>query len=163
MSPEYLTTEQILTTLTATPPRIAALTAGLASAQLRSSPDHGEWSLNDLLAHLRSCSDVWGSCILEILAQEKPVLRVVSPRTWIKKTNYLNLEFEPSLQAFILQRTDLLAGLTPLAPEDWSRSATVIKDGKVSERTVVFYAQSFALHEQGHIEQMTHVANTMRI
>jgi hypothetical protein len=163
LSPESLTTEQILTALAATPPRIAALTAGLAPAQLRFFPHHGEWSLNDLLAHLRSCADVWGSCIEGILVQERPTLRVVSPRTWIRKTNYLDLEFQPSFQAFTLQRTDLLAGLNPLAPADWSRSATIIKDGKASERTVLFYAQSLALHEQVHIEQIAHVANKMRI
>lgn len=163
MSLESLTTEQILTALAAAPPRIAALTAGLAPALLRSSPHHGEWSINDLLAHLRSCADVWGSCIEGILAQERPTLRVVSPRTWIRKTDYLDLEFQPSFQVFTLQRTDLLAGLNPLAPADWSRSATIIKDGNASERTVLFYAQSLALHEQGHIEQIAQVANTMRM
>jgi len=47
-----LTTEQVLTLLAATPRRIAALTAGLAPAQLHTTPNPGEWSANDVLAHL---------------------------------------------------------------------------------------------------------------
>jgi len=41
-----LTIEQILTILAETPPRIAALSAGLAPAQLHTSPNPDEWSAN---------------------------------------------------------------------------------------------------------------------
>ena len=63
MPERSLTIEQVLIMLAETPPRIAALTAGLAPAQLRTAPNQGEWSANDVLAHLRSCADVWGNCI----------------------------------------------------------------------------------------------------
>ncbi len=41
-----LTSEQVLTVLAEMPPRIAALTAGLAPAQLHITPNHDEWSAN---------------------------------------------------------------------------------------------------------------------
>jgi hypothetical protein len=47
--------EQVLTLLAETPRRIAALTAGLAPAQLHTCPSEWEWSANDVLAHLRLC------------------------------------------------------------------------------------------------------------
>ncbi len=81
MPSRSLTIEQILTLLTETPRRIAALTAGLAPAQLHATPNHGEWSANDVLAHLRACADVWGKCIAAILAQDTPTLRAVNPTT----------------------------------------------------------------------------------
>jgi hypothetical protein len=80
-----LTIEQILTILAETPPRIATLTAGLASAQLHAASSHGEWSANDVLAHLRACGDVWGNNIMAMLAQDRPMLRGVNPRAWSKK------------------------------------------------------------------------------
>src|SRR5207247_10247074 len=101
--------EQVLTVLAATPPRIAALTAGLLPAQLHTAPNRDEWSANDVLAHLRACADVWGNCIVAIIAEDTPTLRAVNPRTWIRKTDYLEQEFQPSLHAFATQRTDLLA------------------------------------------------------
>src|SRR5206468_8694309 len=103
--------------------RIAALTAGLAPAQLRAAPGPDEWSANAVLAHLRACADVWGDCIATIIAQDKPTIKAVNPRTWIQKTDYLEQEFQPSLQAFTAQRIDLVAVLKPLRPKVWSRTA----------------------------------------
>jgi hypothetical protein len=137
MSGKSLSHEQILTLLRATPPRIAGLTDCLAPDQLLAAPNPGEWSANEVLAHLRSCADVWGSCIAEIISEDGPTLRAVNPRTWIKKTDYREQEFLPSLQAFTAQRADLLALLEPLAPEGWSRSATVTGAGKPLDKNRV--------------------------
>ncbi len=158
-----LTIEQVLTILAETPPRIATLTAGLAPAQLHSSPSQGEWSANDVLAHLRACADMWGNCIVAIITQDKPALRAVNPRNWIRKTDYLEQEFQPSLHAFTAQRADLLAVLEPMAPEGWSRTATVTGAGKVFERTVLFYARWLAGHERPHLKQIKRIVNTMHI
>ena len=158
-----LTIEQVLTILPETPPHIAALTAGLRLAQLHTPPNPDEWSANDVLAHLRACADVWGNCIEVILAQDTPTIRAVNPRTWIKKTDYLEQEFQPLLHAFTTQRTDLLSRLEPLAQEGWSRSATVTGAGKPLVRTVLFYAQWLARHERPHLKQIKRIVNTMRM
>jgi hypothetical protein len=158
-----LTTEQVLTLLAETPPRLAALTTGLAPAQLHTTPNYDGWSANDVLAHLRACADVWGNCIVAMIAQDKPTLRAVNPRTWIKKTDYLELEFRPSLHAFAMQRADLLAVLEPLPIDAWSRAATVTGAGKVLERTVLFYAQWLARHERQHVKQVERIVNTMHL
>jgi hypothetical protein len=162
MSGRNLSNEQILTLLTATPPRIAELTDCLAADQYLAAPHPGEWSANEVLAHLRSCADVWGSCIAVILSEDAPTIRAINPRTWIEKTDYREQEFEPSLQAFTAQRADLLAMLEPLAPESWSRAATVTGAGKPLIRTVHFYAQWLAIHERPHIKQIERIANTMQ-
>ncbi|SRR5258708_2337320 len=158
-----LTIEQVLTILAATPPRITALTTGLKPAQLRTAPNPAEWSANDVLAHLRACADVWGKCIVQIIAQDRPTLRAINPRTWINQTDYLEQEFQPSLHAFATQRTDLLAELEPLAVEGWSRSATITGAGKPLERTVLFYAQWMAQHERPHIKQIERIVNTIQM
>ena len=162
MSRRSLTSEQVLTLLAATPPRIAALTAGLAPAQLQTAPDDDGWSANDVLAHLRACADVWGNCIVAMIAQDTPTLRAINPRTWIRKTDYLEQEFQPSLHAFTAQRTDLLAVLEPLAPAGWSRAATITGAGKVLERTVLVYTQWLANHERSHIKQIERIVSTLR-
>jgi hypothetical protein len=38
----------------------------------------------------------------------RTALRAVNSTTWNKKTNYLRLEFRPSVRSFATQRTDLL-------------------------------------------------------
>ena len=161
MRSQSLTIEQVLTLLAATPPRLAALTAGLAPAQLHTRPNHDGWSANDVLAHLRACADVWGNCIMAMIAEDTPTLRAVNPRTWIKKTDYLDREFGPSLRSFTTQRAELLAVLSPLPPEGWERSARVSGAGKVLERTMLFYAQWLARHERQHVKQVERIVNTM--
>lgn len=162
MPSQSLTTEQVLTLLAAAPPRLAALTAGLAPAQLRTSPTLDAWSANEVLAHLRACADVWGGCIVTMLTQDRLTLRAVNPRTWIKRTDYLELDFRPSLGAFATQRAELLAVLEPLPPDGWARAATVTGAGKVLERTVLSYAQWLASHERPHLKQVERLTNTLR-
>jgi hypothetical protein len=95
-----------------------------------------------------------------IIKEDKPTIRAINPRTWIKQTDYPQLEFRPSLRAFASQRTELMAILEPLPPEGWSRTATVTGAGKVLERTVLFYAQWLATHERQHVRQVEHIVSS---
>jgi hypothetical protein len=158
-----LTIEQILNLLAEAPPRITTLTAGLAPAQLHTALKRGEWSANEMLAHLRSCADVWGNSIEVILAQDRPTIRAINPRTWIKQTNYPEQEFQPSLRAFTTQRKELMAVLEPLTPEDWSRPATVTGAGKPLVKTVFSYVEGLALHERPHVKQIQRIVNAMHV
>jgi DinB superfamily len=150
---------QVLALLTTTPKRLVELTAGVAPARLQARPDPDEWSANDVLAHLRSCADVWGDCIAAILAEDGTTLRAVNPTTWIEQTNYRDLRFRPSLRPFLAQRTALLAVLEPLPEEAWSRSATVTGAGRPLQRTVLSYAERLAVHERQHLKQVERVIN----
>jgi hypothetical protein len=157
-----LSIEQILTMLETGPPRLVTLTDGIAPAQLQAAPGPGEWSANEVLAHLRSCADVWGDCIEVILTQDKPTIRAVNPRTWITKTDYLEQPFQPSLHAFAAQRHRLIKRLKPLAPEAWRRASTITGAGKPFVRTVHSYAQWMATHERPHVKQIERIVNSLR-
>jgi hypothetical protein len=157
------TTEQVLTLLAETPRRLEALTADLVPAQLRTAPASGEWSANDVLAHLRSCADMWGGCIAAMLAEDAPTIRAINPRTWITRTDYPDLEFGPSMAAFAAQRADLLAVLEPLPPAGWERAATVTGAGKPLERTVLFYARWLASHERPHVKQVARIVEVVGV
>jgi hypothetical protein len=152
-----LTVDQILTQLKEQPEAIAALTVRLPRARLQSPPSLGEWSVNDVLAHLRSCADMWGKYIAMIVAEDRPTIRAMNPTTWIKSTNYLELEFTPSFRAFTKQRVELLAFLRPLPVAAWSRSATVTGAGRPRERTVLEYGRWLANHEQTHVKHIARI------
>ena len=162
MSRKPMTKQQILSALTEAPARIADLTNDLTEAQLHAAPAEGQWSANEVLAHLRSCADVWGNCIVTILNQDMPTIRAMDPRTWTKRTNYPDLEFRLSLEAYTIQRTGLLDVLKPLGPESWLRLATVVGAGSPLQRTVHFYAQWLAQHERSHLKQIMKIVATFR-
>jgi len=162
MSGTYIPRENILSLLSAGPERIAVLMTGLSEVKLHLAPAKGEWSAIEVLAHLRSCADVWGGCIAEILATDHPTLRAVNPVTWARRTGYHSLDFGLSLQVYSEQRVHLVELLHRLNEADWLRSATVVGAGKPLERDVHFYAQWLAKHERSHYKQFRQIANFVR-
>lgn len=159
MYDQPLRIDQVLTRLAEQPESIAALTADLPRAQLHRPPRTGEWSVNDVLAHLRSCADMWGKYIAMIVAEDHPTIRAMNPTTWIKSTNYPELEFAPSFRAFRKQRAELLALLRPLPKAAWSRTATVTGAGRPRDRTVLEYAQWLANHERTHVKHIARIVS----
>ena len=155
MAHKYLPIDKILTILKETPPRLTKLTANLAPNNLHTAPSAGEWSVKEVLAHLLACGDVWGDYyIMTILAQHKPTIKALNPRTWIKKTDYLEQEFEPLLLAFTNQRRKLLKALGPLHPRDWTRTNILTGAGKPLEQTLLSHADGLARHERAHLKQI---------
>jgi hypothetical protein len=142
--------EQFLELLREAPRRIAAAAGRVAEARLYLRTEAEPWSVSDILAHLRASADVRGKFIQSMLTLENPTLRYISPRTYIKKTNYLELAFPESFQAYKKQRNELLNTLKNLPLKEWSRSA-FIKD---RPETVFSYTLYLTQHETAHCEQI---------
>lgn len=157
-----LTVEQTLAVLAESPRRIAVLTADLTPAQLRAAPQPGEWSVTGVLAHLRACADVWGDAIATILAADAPTIRAIDPRTWSTRTDYPDLAFAPSFDAFLAQRADLLTTLEALPSDAWRHAATVTGSGAPIQRTVQSFAARLARHERTHLKQIARTVAAVR-
>jgi hypothetical protein len=146
--------DQILSILQETPARLSQLTAGEPEVRLRMPPEPGEWSVTEVLAHLRACADVWGDAIETIVRTDHPTIRAVNPTTWIESTDYRELRFASSLQAFSEQRGRLLDLLGQVPRSGWSRRAVILGAGKRVERSVHSYADRLARHERTHWRQV---------
>jgi len=142
--------EKYLKLLEETLHSIARAIKDIDAASLQDKPDEKIWSVSDILAHLRSCADVWGDSIAAMLTENIPTLPDLHPRQWIKETNYPELPFHESFQAFIKQRERLLITLKSLSFEDWSRAAMI--GGR--KHTVFTQARRMAKHEKEHCEQI---------
>jgi len=154
--------EDVLALLTGAPERIAVAVEGLSPTQLQDRASSDEWSVNEILAHLRACADVRGGAALTILAEEHPTLRATDPRTYMETTDYLLVDFRRSFAAFIKQREELLKVLGALSRKGWERSATVVGAGKPLKRNILFYAQWVAEHERPHLKQVARTAAAVR-
>ena len=157
MSAAQADIEEVLRSLAATPRAITSLTQGLTTTRLHSRPDKDTWSANEILAHLRACADVWGKSILSMIAQDHPTIRYVSPRTWIRKTTYVDQQFPISLATFKAQRAELLKTLRALRATDWSRGATFTATTSGREGTILSYALRIADHEAQHLAQLQRI------
>lgn len=158
---EQLDPAAVITQLETTARRIASPTNGLPDKDLLWKPSADSWCVNEVVAHLRACADVWGDSIAKILEQDNPTFRYVSPRTWIRETNYLNVDFRTSLLEFQNQRRNLLKILRPLGHEQWQRRA-LVKASKHRTETVLSYAQRLAIHEASHCEQIDRILHALQ-
>jgi hypothetical protein len=150
--------EKYLAMLAATPVRIAALTAGLDEARLRWSLSKKDWSVVEILAHLRACEAVWTHSIYAMLTEENPTLPLLDERRWAKAARYADASFADSFQQFSLKRDELLNVLRHLPEETWSRSADIA--GR--SHTVFSQVRRMALHEAEHEAQLEATAQAAR-
>ena len=159
-----LTVDEIMAVLPHTADRIAAVTAGLSEDQLHDPLKVGDWSINDILAHLRACSDVLGECMVRILREDTPEWRRVSPRAYMAtKTDYPEWQFGPAFEAFRTQRAELLDVITPLPLEAWRRKAMVkVSATDIRPRSMRFYGEWLARHEDEHMPQIEKLAKRLR-
>jgi hypothetical protein len=141
--------EKYLATLSETPRRIGQAVDGYEDARLHFRVDAKSWSASDILAHLRSCSDLWTHSIYAMIAEHEPVFSDVDERKWAKVTRYAELPFQKSLQAFSLQRENLLGVLRDLPFDAWERSAIIFE----RKHTVFTQTRRMAKHETEHVEQ----------
>jgi hypothetical protein len=156
-----MSVEELLERLREGPHRITIAVKGVAAERLYAPPARDEWSANEILAHLRACQDVWGRAIETIIASEHPTIRGVSPRHFIKGTNYAEEDFQRALRAFKRARKRLLGVLDPLPTDGWTRVATVTGAGKPLVRTVRDYAERLARHERPHVKQIERALNAL--
>jgi hypothetical protein len=146
--------QTVLSLLSETPKQIARIARGRSQRQLHAKPEPDAWSAQEILAHLRACADVWGGSIERMLTEDHPTIRYVSPRGWIRKTDYLNQDFRDSLRAFADRRAVLVKTLNKLEAKAWSRRATFTATTLGRDATVMSYATRIAEHEVGHLGQL---------
>jgi len=144
----------VLTLLSETPKTIARIAQGLDEQQLHRQPDVDAWSAQEIVAHLRACAEVWGRSIDRMVTEDHPTIRYVSPRGWIRKTDYLQQDFRETLRKFSEQRAGLVTRLRKLPARGWTRSATFTGTTSGRDGTVLSYANRIAEHEVRHLDQL---------
>lgn len=146
--------QQTLAALAKTPKEIARLARGLDEGKLHRAPGPDAWSARDIVAHLRACADLWGGSLRRMLDEDHPTIRYVSPRGWIRTTDYLEQSFRDSLREFTATRSKLIDSLRTLDGRGWSRGATFTGTTAGRNATVHGYATRIAEHEGVHLDQL---------
>ena len=146
---------RILELLAQGSPRLEKATRDVQPLRLHVRSDAEPWSVSDILAHLRACSDCWGVSILAMMTQDNPTRRYVSPRSWMKKPKYAEQEFQAALESFTQERQKLMQALTDLDEAGWMRRGTFTgTSARQRDQTVLSYSERIVNHEQPHLEQI---------
>src|SRR5215213_9173063 len=114
MAHTLLSIDLILALLEKTPTTLSELTQSFDDAELRFRVEPDEWSLVEVLAHLRASADTHGDQRIEpMLTQIEPTLRTQSPRNWSLAAEYAQVPYGDSWAAYTEQRERLLSYLRP--------------------------------------------------
>ena len=132
------------------PRTVATGTAGLSEEQLRWSPSKKDWSIVEVLAHLRACAEIWSFSMYAMLTENNPTLPLLDERRWAKAAQYTTFDFQHAFQVFCLQRQELLTVLKALDFETWGRSANI----ENRNHTIFSQVRRMALHETEHLDQL---------
>jgi hypothetical protein len=139
-----------LEVLGAVPLRIAAATSGASDARLHGRTREEPWSVNDVLAHTRAAADNRMRFIRRMASGEHTKLAYVSPRSELKKTDYLERPFAENLAMFTADRADFVAWLRRLAAVEWSREVSI----RDRPESVATYSRYLTEHDVAHCEQI---------
>jgi uncharacterized damage-inducible protein DinB len=147
-----LPTAELVAALTAAAGRLRAVAAGLDDTQRRHRPAPGEWSLNEVMAHLLHVeTEVFLPRLQRMAREDCPRFPAFRPEAWARERDHSLEPFDGSLAAFETARTATIAFVRTLPDGAGERLGV---SGLFGPMALVQYATHVADHDVEHLAQM---------
>jgi hypothetical protein len=138
--------------LTATIPMLEKLTSGLDSNGWRYRPAPGEWSVTEIVCHLRDVDrEVHLPRLHSLLIQEEPFMPGVVSDNWATEREYWAQDGPRALEELRVARSELVALLPPAGDPAWERRGRHTFFGPTSFWELVCLILE---HDELHVEQI---------
>lgn len=152
LMPSYSSSASLLAILRSTPAALTGLLEPLPSDALATCPAADEWSVTEILCHMRDVErEVDQPRIQQILSENEPFISARMPDEWAKTRSYQTQDGISALREFTFARIQTLKMLQNLAPAQWSRKARHAIFGPTSLQELVSFN---AEHDRLHIQQV---------
>jgi FMN phosphatase YigB (HAD superfamily) len=147
----FQTPQALLATLRSTPAAIPMLIASLSSDGWKRQPAPAEWSVTEIICHLRDVErEVNLPRIRKLVAEENPFLAGEVTDRWVEERHYINQDGSQALTDFITARKETLGLLNGLQIE-WSRTA---RHAIFGPTTLLELVGIITGHDRAHIQQI---------
>jgi hypothetical protein len=114
--------EELGRRLAETVPTLQELTAGLVPAAWLHRPEQDEWSITEIICHLRDVDrEVHLARLQSLIHEEQPFMPGAVPDTWAIERDYQAQDGPAALAALEEARGELLALLPPADSAIWER------------------------------------------
>ncbi|HEX7973944.1 MAG TPA: DinB family protein [Anaerolineales bacterium] len=150
--PDYTQPASMLATLRSTPAVLHTLCESLDSDTWARRPKPGEWSVCEVLCHLRDVEkEVNLPRLQKVLRESNPFLPGMDTDPWAAQREYICQNGPEAWHLYTTARMELLDLLENLKPEDWQRSArhAIFGPTQLSELVSII-----AAHDRLHIQQV---------
>ncbi len=150
--PDYQAKNAIVATIKAIPAIFQNLFANLSADAWRESSHPDEWSLVEIISHLRDVErEVSLPRIQTFLREENPFITADDTDMWVAERGYAEQDGEAALQDFVAARVKTLGALKNLSDEDWHRSGRHAIFGPITlQEQMAFMAE----HDRVHLRQV---------
>ena len=139
----------IIAALAATPAALSDALTTLGPARADDAAA-GEWSLADVVRHVRASDAIVATRIMHILVRDNPPLTAWDDVAWAQLFASAAIPLADQLTGFALRRSELVAILRALNEEQWRRTGTHELAGPLTLESI---AASIVEHEAEHIAQ----------
>lgn len=143
--------DETMKTLRAVPPVLIALVAGLDSGQARRRPAPDEWSVVEVVAHMRDVETHALTRVRRMVAEDDPYLPAFDQDQVAQDSAYRDLPLPETLHRYLHPREQHLHLLAELGPESWQRTGRHENHGPV---TIAGYEVHVAAEEIDHLAQI---------
>lgn len=152
LKPDYTQPDSMLATLRSTPAVLQTLCEDLEPEAWTRRPKAEEWSVCEVLCHLRDVEkEVNQPRLQKVLEENNPFLPGMDTDPWAAQREYICQNGPEAWQLFTTAREELLGLLDNLKPEDWQRSARHAIFGPTQLAELV---SIIAAHDRLHIRQV---------
>lgn len=151
LMPSFKTTDSILSLLIATPAVLNGLLRELDSAGWSRKSTHDDWSLTELICHLRDTErEIHHMQIRLFNEQSEPFIPRPDTGVWASQRDYLHENGEQALKEFNEARRETVNLLKNIDAEDWARKARHAIFGPTKFLEVISFMTD---HDRMHIQQ----------
>ena len=150
----------LLEILDGTPGKLARLTEGLSTSELRWKNSEDEFSTLENFCHLRDLElDGYTRRINQILTESDPLLADFDGARVAAESNYNNQQPQVALRIFQTARRKNVEMLRSLTEEQLERRGTLAAVGKITLRRLAVMMRE---HDEGHLEDLRVLSQRLR-
>jgi hypothetical protein len=130
---------------------LIALTSHRSAKDLRQSPQRGEWSAAQVLAHMADAEMVYSVRVRMILTDDNPTLAGYDQDAWAARLSMCDLDPAGSTERFRMLRDANLRLYETLEDDEWARMGTHEEQGLVTIKATV---ETLIGHDRAHLDQI---------
>jgi uncharacterized damage-inducible protein DinB len=142
---------EIIEALRLLPDRLRGEVAGLSEEQLRFRPGEGQWSLKEVIGHVRDFAEIDHDRLIKMITQERPVLPGYGQEDLAREHNYQDAGLQTVLEELASIRQETVHVLTELVDANWARTGRHVERGTFSIRQ---HVEHLVEHEALHLEHV---------
>lgn len=154
------TTDELIDSLRKAPLLLTGLLAGVDDERARVRPAEGEWSTVEVVGHLVDAERRAIERIALIQAEENPELVGYDQVALVRENGYQQQPVGTVLDQLLALRTERIAALSALTPDEWLRTGVFAGRGATPLTAITVH---MCWHDTNHLAQIVDVLASAEI